>query len=78
MNQILTQDRHYNKGVIDYNIAVDWSKEQDWGILRNCRSMQSLNEMQQVEEEVQNQKQKAEFIQACLAEYGSKNSMGKH
>lgn len=34
--------------------------------------MQSLNEMWQVEEEVQNQKQKAEFIQACLAEYGSK------
>lgn len=51
---------------------MDWSKEQDWGILRNCRSVQSLNEMQQVEEEVQNQKQKAESIQACLAEYGSK------
>lgn len=34
--------------------------------------MQSLNEMRQVEEEVQNQKQKAESIQACLAEYVSK------
>ena len=34
--------------------------------------MQSLNEMQQVEEQVQNQKQKAESFQACLAEYGSK------
>lgn len=29
MNLILTRDRNYNKGVINYNTSVYWNKEED-------------------------------------------------